>query len=72
MFGTSDFGEFLPVSIQSLKLLHPFLDTIRMEWIGRITRHLGSSPVAGFILSLTNKRTLMLVNVLPAENLFSR
>ena len=43
-----------------------------IDEVSRVVGHLGQRPATGFILLPTDQRTLMLVNVLPAENLFSR
>jgi len=72
VFGTSDPEKFPQVVIPPPKLFHPVLDRIRVERISRIVWHLSSSPMSGFILLLTDERTFTLVNILPAEDLFSR
>jgi len=68
LFSGRNFEEFFRVLFGPPKLFHALVYRIGVNWIGGEMRHLGCSPVPGFVLLLTDKRPVMLVDVFPAEH----
>src|SRR5262245_21094208 len=72
VFGASDLGEFFLVSLRPPKLFHTVVNCVCQNRIGRKVRQPRPSPLSGFVLLLTDNLAIVLVDVLPAEDLLCR